>query len=316
MSRGRVILMACSLAFSQSLFLTTPLAQQGDVTRGIVPDYLKKRPASRKKAVVPKPVKADPTSGQPSPIQESAGEPMVGITIWRVRLATARDGGEAVRFLRPRKRDGRPANHILERIDEGQPVPAGASIRFGMEISEPGYLYIVDQEEYAGKGPGPPMLIFPNIHSRNNAVTPGRLIEIPTDPEVDFEVEVKPGQTGEVLTLLVSPEPVDLAIGPDEMTPLSEETFANWKGKWGVKVERIKVGNSAGRPYTKTEKAAASDRDRPLTQGDPLPHTIYKVAARPGDPIMLSLRLNYQESGIMPKSDKSRNSSPPRTKIP
>src|SRR5205809_718347 len=50
MGKSRVILMVCSLAFSQSLFVAAPLAQQGDVTRGIIPDYLKKRPLSRKKA--------------------------------------------------------------------------------------------------------------------------------------------------------------------------------------------------------------------------------------------------------------------------
>jgi hypothetical protein len=271
-------------------------AKQDDVTRGIIPDYLKKRPIARKKIAPPRRENVRSRDPEPSTVSDDSNDAaMVGVTVWRVRPAAARDGAEAVRILRPRPRSSRLVQHVMERIDEGQPVPVGAALRLGIEVTKSGWLYIIDQEEYASGKTGRPVLIFPNIHSADNEVSAGRLIEVPTDPEVDFIVEVSPGQTGEMLTLMIAPEPLELKIGPDETTPLDEEKFAEWKTKWEVKTTRISTGNSFRRPYTKTEKIAATDRNNPLTREGPLPQSIYQVPARPGQPIMISLRLQYRE---------------------
>jgi len=288
---GKWVVAGCVLTLSLGSLLTArPSAQEDANARGIWPEvFMKKRPPSKKGAAARTPPR--PT---PQPTAAVAEDAMVGVTIWRLRPENAGDDKGAVRILRPKKDSKQLVKYILERIEEGKPIPAGENVRLGIEVPRSGYLYVIDREEYAENKLGDPILIFPSTLSLNNAVAAGRLVMIPTDPEVYFESDPQPDQRGELLTLLVTPEPLNLKVGPETTTPLPKEQFALWEKRWSVRTERIKVDGAADQLYLEAEKAAAEKPKQMLTQDDPPPQVIYRVAAKPGDPLFVSVRLQYR----------------------
>ncbi|HZS05997.1 MAG TPA: DUF4384 domain-containing protein [Blastocatellia bacterium] len=286
-----VVAIVLALGFGTLLAFGLP-GQDEDNSRGIWPEVFaqKRPPAAGKNTATRAPVgKIKPAAGS-----RPDSDAMVGVTIWRLRVARAGDDKEAVRILRPQKGSTEPVEWTLERIEDGKPIPAGENVRLGVEVPRSGYLYVIDREEFAGNKLSEPYLIFPNPFATDNRVTAGKLIEIPPDREGYFASDPKPDQVSEVLTLLVTPTPLSLKIGPDPITPLATEQFTAWEKKWGVPSERIKVRNAPGLLYTKAEKAAASGSSGSLTPDDLLPQTIYKLAAKPGAALLVNVRLQYR----------------------
>src|SRR5205814_852089 len=81
------------------------------------------------------------------------------------------------------------------------------------EAPRGGYLYVIDREQYADGSSSAPYLIYPNFQNRagDNAVAPGRLIEIPDRHAEPNHFVIRPSrgdQTGELLALLVTTEPL------------------------------------------------------------------------------------------------------------
>jgi hypothetical protein len=105
----------------------------------------------------------------------------IGVTVWRLRPSRSGDTGGRVLVL-----DGlKQAEWTPERIEADTPLNIGDRVRLTIESPRPGFLYIIDREQYADGSFGEPMMIFPTMRTRggDNRVAPGRLIDIPAQED-------------------------------------------------------------------------------------------------------------------------------------
>ena len=232
-----------------------------------------------------------------------ATDAVVGITIWRLRRSTAADRGE--RILEHTSEGGQ-AEWTPERVEADTRLSVGDRVRLSIETPRTGFLYVIDREQYADGTLSDPYLIFPTKRTRggDNAVAAGRLIEIPAQEDTPNYFTLKPGrpdQVAEILTVLITLQPLkNLEIGRMPLN-LSKEQVADWEQKWDAPVERFELVDGAGKKWTKEEKAAGADASRLLTQEEPAPQTIYRVAAKPGDPLIVTVQLRYGDSKPAPQ---------------
>ncbi|HEY6332655.1 MAG TPA: hypothetical protein VI756_25250 [Blastocatellia bacterium] len=224
----------------------------------------------------------------------------LGVTLWRLRPSTA--NGSGTRMLVHEQGSSNNMQVIPERITSEAAVSEGEHVRLSIESTRRGYLYVVDREEYADGSLGDPYIIFPTTrtHGGDNELRPGRLIEIPArddDPNYFTMKKGRPDQTGEALFLIQSPRPLP-GINPGlDPIKLSTEEFQGWEKKWGAKSERFEMEGGAGRAWTEPEKAAGSGGadSRALSGDDPLPETIYRAPAKPGDTVMVRVPLTISK---------------------
>lgn len=220
----------------------------------------------------------------------------IGVTIWRLRPLRDSDQGGRVLVL-----DGlKQAQYTPERIEAATPLSVGDRVRITVESPRPGFLYIIDREQYADGSFGEPMLIFPTSRTRggDNRVMPGRLIDIPAQEDQYSYFTAQPAssrrdQVAEVLQVIVSPQQLPLSI-TDQPLRLAASQVAEWEKLWGGLTETLELIGGAGRAWTNEEKAASAANGRQLTQGGPPPQTVYRVAARKtGGPLMVTVPLRY-----------------------
>jgi len=220
----------------------------------------------------------------------------IGVTIWRLRPLRDSDQGGRVLVL-----DGlKQAQYTPERIEAATPLNVGDRVRITVESPRPGFLYIIDREQYADGSFGEPMLIFPTSRTRggDNRVMPGRLIDIPAQEDQYSYFTAQPAgsrrdQVAEVLHVIVSPQQLPLSI-TDQPLRLAASQVAEWEKLWGGLTETLELIGGAGRAWTNEEKAASAANGRQLTQGGPPPQTVYRVAARKaGGPLMVTVPLRY-----------------------
>jgi Domain of unknown function (DUF4384) len=220
----------------------------------------------------------------------------IGVTIWRLRPLRDSDQGGRVLVL-----DGlKQAQYTPERIEAETPLNVGDRVRITVESPRPGFLYIIDREQYADGSFGEPMLIFPTSRTRggDNRVMPGRLIDIPAQEDQYSYFTAQPAgsrrdQVAEVLHVIVSTQQLPLSI-TDQPLRLAASQVAEWEKLWGGITETLELIGGAGRAWTNEEKAASAANGRQLTQGGPPPQTVYRVAARKtGGPLMVTVPLRY-----------------------
>ncbi len=188
---------------------------------------------------------------------------------------------------------------IPERVSSTSRLNAGDRVRLMLESPEHGYLYLIDRERYASGERGTPYLIFPTMRTRagDNKVAGGKLIDIPAQgdrPNFFTLRRSRPDQVAEELTVLLTPEPLEgVTIGENALA-LSNAQVAAWEKQWGsVKPEVFELTGGAGKAWTRAEQDAAADGTRRLTQDDPPPQTVYRVAVKPGAPLAVEVRLRY-----------------------
>lgn len=223
----------------------------------------------------------------------SASEAIIGVTLWRLRLAKG-DDGQGARILEHKA--AKSAEWIPERIEAETRINEGERVRVSIESPSTGYLYVIDREQYADGGFGDAYLIFPTARTRggNNSVVAGRVIEFPAqedNPPFFTLTRNRADHVADVLTLIVSPQPLaDLAAGA-EPVKVTAEKLSQWEKDWGGRAEQFELEGGAGLPYTKAEKTAGGDGSRMLTQGDPLPQTVLRLNAKPGSPVLAKVVL-------------------------
>jgi len=219
----------------------------------------------------------------------------IGITVWRLRPSRPGDEGGRVQVF-----DGstqRP--YTPERVEANTPLNIGDRVRITVESPRPGFLYIIDREQYADESLGEPMLIFPTMRTRDgdNRVAPGRLIDIPAQEDQYSYFTAQPAgdrrdQVAEVLTVILTPTPLALTIGnsPLKLTP---SQVAQWDQLYGGVAETLELVGGAGRIWTAEEKLAGAAKGRQLTQSGPPPQTVYRVARKAGAPLLVTVPLRY-----------------------
>jgi Domain of unknown function (DUF4384) len=268
--------------------------------------FIKKRPEGKGPVKRANPIhyKIVGKTTLPASKQTATGSAVVGVTVWRLRPSKATDDQE-VRQLIYEQGEWTP-----ERVNAGEPLSEGSRVQLTIESPRAGYLYVFDREQYADKSYGEPYLIFPilALNGGDNRVSAGRIIEIPSPQDKPSYYTLKRSRSdhdGEALTVIVSDKPLsDLTIGRGALK-VSTEQFNSYEAKWGVATQQLELENGAGTAMSKAEKNAASGKGA-LTQNDSLPQTIYRLSAKPNQPLLITIPL-----AIGGKSEQTSNKSEP-----
>jgi hypothetical protein len=280
---------------------------QNEGSRAIIPEEFVKARPGKSKTVAARRLTYRNANGKTAakPLNKTDSFTQLGLTIWRLRQAVARDTGTRIIV----QGESQTSEWMPERIEANTPLRIGERIRFSFESPQTGYLYVIDREQYANGTLGDPYLIFPTTRTRNgdNQVTAGRLIEIPAqDDRPNFFTlqQSRMDQTGENVTVIVSSKPLAELTITDKALKLSVEQVAKWEAEWGAQTERFEMVGGKGLPWTKVEQEAGADTTRSLTQEDPPPQTIYRVATRPGQPVLIKVGLQYGTRRTRAKSTR------------
>lgn len=230
----------------------------------------------------------------PAPTMEFA---QVGLTVWRLQEA---EGAKEM------DQEGKEAK--LEQLEASKQLSLGSMVRLGIEpLTHDGFLYVIDREQFADLSYGAARLIFPTLSTRNgnNRVRAHELVLIPRPPSY---FRINPSSTGktqtaEVLTIIVSPTPLQLpaALGERAMT-ISDRLFKSWETQWGTtSVNVLEMNGGAGLTTSvkaQVEGAKSMDQEgqerQQLTQDDPLPQTIYRATVRRGRALLVTVPLQFK----------------------
>lgn len=230
------------------------------------------------------------------PVDNVAPDSVVGVTIWRLRPANRSDSGE--RLIT--HDDNATKEWIPERISENTKIGAGDRLRISVEAARNGYLYVIDRELYADGTLGEPYLIFPTTRTLNgdNQVSVGRLAEIPAqvDSPPFFTIrKSRPDHVAEVLSVLVTPTPLEGVQISDKALKLSDEQVASWEKSWSTSVGRMEM-ETVGQAWTREEKDAGATNTRALTASAPAPQLLfYRPSLKSNDAMFVKLRLSYRK---------------------
>jgi hypothetical protein len=294
------------LTVTGGLLLPWFLAAQGSEEEGIRQlwntQFLKKRPEGTKKTasknVVYKPVAAAAVT--PKPPQAGLMDTLLGVTLWRLRKPRPNDDPNS-RLLVIEDNDTSSKDELVpERVDVETPLLRGDRVRLTVEVPRTGYLYVIDREQYADGTTSAPYLIYPNFRTRtgDNAVAAGRVIEIPDQRDAPNHFTIRPtrpDQVAEVLTMLITTEPLTGIDTRQRTVKLSEDDFKDWEKKYGVQAERFELSGGAGGAYSGAEKKAGAGDQVRLTQDDPMPQTLYRVPTAEGKAILLHVPVKIRK---------------------
>lgn len=232
-----------------------------------------------------------PTEGVPD-------NAVLGVTIWRLRPSSSRDDS-SVRILKHRDDNANVSSWTPERISAETPLTPGQRVRLSIEAARTGYLYVLDREMYADGSMSDPYLIFPltSIGGGANQVEVGRIIDLPglrDDPSYFTLDPSRPDQIGEMISVIISPEPLPGISAPAEVVKLAPDQVAQWEKAWGTNIGQLDLEGGAGSTWTKVEKEAAQTDARRLNSKAPAPQTLfYKPGAGSNSPMLVNLRLTY-----------------------
>ena len=269
---------------------------QDEGTRQIIPEEFVKRRPARTATAAPRRASYRRATAQPR-AGNLPGAQQVGLTVWRLRPASGADTGARIVV-----HDGdEDVDWTPERVEADSPLRVGDRIRFSVESPQDGYLYVINRENYADGTAGQPYLIFPTLRTRggDNRVSAGRLIELPgqEDRPNYFRLrQGRPDQVSEQLIILVTAQPLEGLAPGAQALELAPDQLAAWEKSWSAPVERFEMVGGAGLAWTRSEQEAGADGTRRLTQEDPAPQTVYRVATRPGEPLLVKVALRYRRA--------------------
>lgn len=233
-------------------------------------------------------------SSKPTEATPNVSPGMLGITIWRLRPSQATDQARILVTKNNAKTPWTP-----ERVSADTTFSEGQLVRLSVEVPRTGYLYVIDREQYADGSTSDPYLIFPlNSSGTPFKVAKARIVELPGSsdetPGFEFNSYRKDGppQTAELLTFIVSPEPIpELRLASSNGSPvkLMRSLAEDLEARWGTNAEQLEFEGGSGRAYTPAERNAA--KNRALTNGDLPPQTVFRLNAKPGSPYAIKLPL-------------------------
>jgi hypothetical protein len=260
-------------------------------TRGIVPEeVVKARPPAKSAVAAAKAPEYKPIGS----LRQPSAARQMGITIWRMRPALATDIGARILV----QEESNTAEWVPERVASTSSLKPGDRVRVTIESPESGFLYVIDRERYSSGERGEPYLIFPTTRTRggDNQAVGGKLVDIPAQDDRPNFFSLRPSrpdQSEEELTVLLTKQPPEgIEIGPKALR-LAQEQVERWEKQWGtMKPEVFELSGGAGKTWTEAEQQAGANT-RVLTQEDPPPQTVYRVAVKPAEPLMVKVRLRY-----------------------
>jgi hypothetical protein len=234
----------------------------------------------------------------------------IGVTVWRLRPPAR---SEAAAFLLPVLDDNKERKMWLaERVPVDTLFDAGDRVRFAVESSDSGYLYIFGRETYADGSLGAPYPVFAASRTGDNLVRPGMLFDIPDQREDLPYLRMNPtkeGYSGEVLTVIVSPKPLsDLELGDDGKLKTGEDLT---ELEFNSVVDIFTRTDAADKIYSKAESESAcglktrelqreKSKDpcglstRQLSREEALPQSIYRIKTFAGRPAVATVKLSVK----------------------
>ena len=227
------------------------------------------------------------------PVDNVAPDTVVGVTIWRLRPANRSDSGERLIV----HDDKSTMQWLPERISATTKLVQGDKLRIAVEAVRGGFLYVINREQYADGSMGDPYLIFPTTRTAggDNEVAIGKLVEIPDQDDAPPFFTMKKSRAdhvAEVLSVLITPKPLEGVQITDKALKLTEAQVAEWEKMWGSTVGRLDM-TTVGQAWTKDEKEA---RTRALTTTAPAPQLVfYRPGAKSTDPMFVKLKLSYRK---------------------
>jgi hypothetical protein len=227
------------------------------------------------------------------PVENVAADTVVGVTIWRLRPAKRVDSGERLIV----HDDSATKEYVPERISAATKLVQGDRLRISVEGGRAGYLYVINREQYADGTVSEPYLIFPTTRTGggDNTVAIGRLLEIPAQddsPPFFTMKKSRPDHVAEVVSVLVTPTPLEGVQITDKAQKLTDAQVAKWENSWGSSVGRLEMA-MAGQAWTKEEKESPT---RALTASAPAPQLLfYRSMVKPNEPMFVKLRLQYRK---------------------
>lgn len=227
------------------------------------------------------------------PVDNVAPDTVVGVTIWRLRPANRADAGERLIV----HDDKSTTQWLPERISATTKLVQGDRLRIAVEAVRAGFLYVINREQYADGTLGEPYLIFPTTRTAggDNEVAIGKLVEIPDQDDAPpfFTMrKSRPDHVAEVVSVLVTPKPLEGVQITDKALKLTEAQVAEWEKMWGSTVGRLDM-TTVGQAWTKDEKEA---RTRALTTSAPAPQLVfYRPGAKSTEPMFVKLKLSYRK---------------------
>jgi hypothetical protein len=215
-----------------------------------------------------------------------------GVTFWRLR-PLREDDGDVPTF--PVRVGDRTQKWAAERVKSSTRFKSGDRVRFTIEASRTGYLYIPNREVYADGTYGDAEIIFPTLRTRSgdNHVSAGTLVEIPasTDSVPYFTIQPRRADyVGEELIAVITPNEmtdIEKTLRPQ---PISRERLNKWYD-WQMGADVYDADDGEGIAYTRTEADAAENTSRSLTREEPLPQTIYRLKIPKEMPLFVIVRL-------------------------
>lgn len=228
------------------------------------------------------------------PVDNVVPESVVGVTIWRLRPAGRADSGERLIV----HDDDKAKEWVPERISANTKLGPGDRLRISVEAARNGYLYVIDRELYADGTLGEPYLIFPTTRTLNgdNQVSVGKLVELPAqeDSPPFFTIrKSRPDQVAEVLSVLVTPAPLEGVQIAEKAQKLTDAQVAKWEKSWSTSVGRLDM-ESVGQAWTREEKEAGATNTRALTASAPPPQMLF-YRPKSAEGIFVKLRLSYRK---------------------
>jgi hypothetical protein len=127
-------------------------------------------------------------------------------------------------------------------------------------------------------------------------------------PRTLKEGELRKEQTAEVLTFIISPQPlVDSSriFGAKEQLALNKGEFESWQAQWKATAQQFDMENSAGQTVPARSKGIKQEGVEAATTEEELDaQTTYQVAVKPGTPIMITIPLRFTSTRDTIKAPK------------
>ena len=227
------------------------------------------------------------------PTDNVAPDTVVGVTIWRLRPANRADSGERLIV----HDDKATTEWLPERISATTRLVQGDKLRISVEAVRGGYLYVINREQYLDGSLSEPYLIFPTTRTAggDNEVRAGKLVEIPAQEDAPPFFTMRKSRVdhvAEVVSVLVTPQPLSGVQITDKPQKLMETQVAEWEKTWGSSVGRLDM-TTVGQAWTKDEKES---RTRALTTSAPAPQLVfYRPNMKSTESMFVKLRLSYRK---------------------
>ena len=244
---------------------------------------------------------------RPNPVKAAAAPVVseIGVTMWRLRPPQKNENGHFFEVI-----DGTRGRSmwLAERVNVDTGFKAGEKVRFAIESSLVGYLYVFNRELATDGSLGAPSLIFPESIRDDNSVGPGILVDIPDQRDDVPYFNITPhaaNYSGELLTVVITPKPLTNLKLERDGTVVSVDDLLNLE--FNADVEVFSRTDTEDKFYSKTEADSACGgrsrggkepcglASRKLTRDEPLPQTIFRAKSAAGEPVVVFVKLNVQK---------------------